>query len=379
MISQNIQDLIHKYLNGSATLQEKEILDAWYRAEQLNSQEWTADSSDEETIIKQEMFNSINAVISPVKVRRLNRRIYKYAAAASILLLTASASYFLYTSKTTEIKANIVTTDLPGGSNGAVLTLANGEKIALKSNALNKINPTKILGISSYNDSVLKYENLKNPADKEIAYNTLTTPYGQQFSLVLSDGTKVYMNAGSTLQYPVVFQGPERLVKLTGEAYFEVVHNNKMPFRIQTAGQLIEDIGTSFNVKAYEDENFSAVTLVEGSVKVQKKLNEVILNPGQQALVYKEKNEISVKVADFDSALAWKNGLFHFKDEKLDVVLKQLARWYNLKIEYQGGIVPSKTINGEIYRNMNGVEVLSILKTLGVNYKLEGNKLMVKN
>jgi transmembrane sensor len=377
MISQNIQDLIHKYLNGSATLQEKEMLDAWYKAEQINSQQWAADSADEEVIIKQEIFNSINAVISPVKVRSLNHRIYKYIAAASILLLTGSTAYFLYTSKTIVPKANIVTNDLPGGSNGAVLTLANGEKIALKSNALSTISPAKIAGISSYNDSVLKYEDLKHQGDREITYNTLTTPYGHQFSLVLSDGTKVFMNAGSTLQYPVVFKGSERLVKLTGEAYFEVVHNSKIPFRIKAGEQLIEDIGTSFNVNAYDDENFSAVTLVEGSVKVQKKLNGVIINPGQQAITYKERNEISVKAADFDSALAWKNGLFHFKDEKLDVVLKQIARWYDLKIEYQGAI-PPKTINGEIYRNMNGVEVLSILRSLGVNYKLEGNKLIVK-
>ncbi|OXG05083.1 FecR family protein [Flavobacterium araucananum] len=378
MSPENIEELIHKYLTGSATLQERELLNAWYQKQQTNSQEWIADSFDEEQIIKKEMFAEINAAIAPAKVRSI-RPVYKYIAAASVILLVGSVTFFLNTSKQTisNDAAAVAATSLPGGTNGAVLTLANGEKVQLSSTTLNKTSLGKAPGISSYNDSILRYKDLKNQASKEIAYNTLTTPYGRQFSLVLSDGTKVYMNAGSTLEYPVVFQGSERLVKLTGEAYFEVVHNSKVPFRVKVKDQIIEDIGTAFNVNAYNDERLASVTLVEGSVKVKKKQSEVIINPGQQAVTSESNNDIAVKEADFDSALAWKNGLFHFKDLQLDVVLKQIARWYNLEIEYQGGI-PSKTINGEIYRNMDGVQVLAVLKNLGVNYKLEGNKLIVK-
>ncbi|GAA6765753.1 DUF4974 domain-containing protein [Flavobacterium sp. CGRL1] len=376
MSPENIEDLIHKYLNGTATDQEKEILNSWYQKQQTNSLEWNAESFDEEEEVRQEMLAQINLAISPVKVRGI-RPVYKYAAAASVILLAGSIAFLTRTSHKSQTIPQAITSSLPGGTNGAVLTLANGEKVHLNSAALNKINLGKKSGISSYNDSILQYEDLQKQAGKEIAYNTLTTPYGREFSLVLSDGTKVYMNAGSTLEYPVAFQGSERLVKLTGEAYFEVVHNSRMPFRVKIKDQLVEDIGTAFNINAYEDEKFSSVTLVEGSVKVKKKQNEVIIIPGQQALTSAADNSISVKPADFDSALAWKNGLFHFKDEKLDVVLKQVARWYDLEVVYQGG-VPSKIINGEIYRNMDGIQVLAVLKSLGVNYKLEGNKLIIK-
>ncbi|UUF12445.1 MULTISPECIES: FecR family protein [Flavobacterium] len=376
MSPENIEDLIHKYLTGTANIKEQEELDSWYKNQQTKSQKWIADSLDEEALIKDEMLSKINAVILPAKTFKI-RPLYKYVAAASIILLAGSTAFFLHTLNTVEFNTSSASIELPAGTNGAVLTLANGDKVQLSSNSLKNINPNKISGINSYSDSILKYEDVKNQAYKEIAYNSLTTPNGRQFSLVLSDGTKVYMNAGSTLEYPVAFQGNERLVKLTGEAYFEVVHNSKIPFRIQAGEQLIEDIGTSFNVNAYNDEKFTTVTLVEGSVKVKKKEHEVILKPEQQSISFKGNDLISVRTADFDSALAWKNGLFHFKDQQLEVVLKQIARWYDLEIEYEGPI-PSKTINGEIYRNMDGVEVLSILKSLGVNYKLQGSRLIIK-
>jgi ferric-dicitrate binding protein FerR (iron transport regulator) len=376
MSPENKENLIHKYLTGTANAKEREELDLWYEEQQANSQEWIADSLDEETVIKQEMLSKINAAILPAKTVKI-RPLYKYAAAASIMLLVGSAVFFLSTSNTAEPNTPVAAVELPAGTNGAVLTLANGEKVQLGSYALQNISPAKISGISSYSDSILKYEDTKNQAAKETAYNSLTTPNGRQFSLVLSDGTRVYMNAGSTLEYPVAFQGKERLVKLTGEAYFEVVHDSKIPFRIQAGEQLIEDIGTAFNVNAYEDEKFATVTLVEGSVKVKKKQHEVVLKPEQQSVSSQGNDQILVGAADFDSALAWKNGLFHFKDQQLEIVLKQIARWYDLEIEYQGDI-PSKIINGEIYRNMDGAEVLAILKSLGVNYKLQGSKLIIK-
>ena len=371
-----IENLIQKYLKGTLTPEERKDLDFWYEQQQNIPQEWIADSHDEENIIKQEMLAKINAEVLPLKIRTI-RPFYKYAAAASILVLAGSAFFFLHTSKNILSGPEVVASSLPGATNGAVLTLANGEKVQLNSNALSTVNPNKISGISSYNDSILKYDNAETGSENQMAYNALTTPYGRQFSLVLSDGTKVYMNAGSTLEYPVAFSGNERLVKLSGEAYFEVAHNSKIPFRIKTADQLIEDIGTAFNVNAYKDEKLTTVTLVEGSVKVKKKELEVIIAPDQQAVTSVENDQITVGSADFDSALAWKNGLFHFKDQKLDVVLKQIARWYDLEIQYEGP-VPSKNINGEIYRNMDGKEVLAILKSLGVNYKLEGNKVIVK-
>jgi transmembrane sensor len=376
MYPEQIEDLIQKLIANTATQQEKELLDTWFQKEKKSQTVWEADSLDEENHIKNEMFSVIRNKIAPVPVRKIYPSVYKYVAAASILLFIISISFFVSKSKTNDdLNATVALRALPPGGNGAVLTLASGEKVQLGKNALINISKSKIIGILNYSDSLLEYQNAK--PSKELAYNILTTPYGRQFSLVLSDGTKVYMNAGSTLEYPVAFTGSERLVKLSGEAYFEVVHNSKSPFRIKVGNQIIEDIGTSFNVNAYKEENFTSVTLVEGSVKISKKENEVIIKPGQQALTYTYNNVISIKPADFDSALAWKNGLFHFDNSPLSIVLKQIARWYNLEIEYEGGM-PTKTIDGEIYRNMDGAQVLSILKNLGVNYKLDGNKLIVK-
>jgi transmembrane sensor len=374
MYPEQIEDLIKKLITNTATQQEKELLDTWFQKEKKSQTVWEADSLDEENHIKNEMFSVIRNKIASTQVRKIYPSVYKYVAAASILLFIISISFFVIKSKTNDdLNATAALRALPPGGNGAVLTLASGEKVQLGKNAL--VNTSKIIGILNYSDTLLEYQNTK--PSKELLYNILTTPYGRQFSLVLSDGTKVYMNAGSTLEYPVAFTGSERLVKLSGEAYFEVVHNSKSPFRIKVGNQIVEDIGTSFNVNAYKEENFTSVTLVEGSVKVSKKEKEVIIKPGQQALTYTYNNVISIKPADFDSALAWKNGLFHFDNAPLSIVLKQIARWYNLEIEYEGGM-PTKTIDGEIYRNMDGAQVLSILKNLGVNYKLEGNKLIVK-
>jgi transmembrane sensor len=380
MSPEKIENLVQKYLNGTATAKERELLDTWYHSQQLNTKVWKAESIDEEQLVKAEMFNVISKSISNNRFRRLTPNFYRYVATASIVIAILSTSLFLYKS------SRIISSDsmaiervvIAPGTNGAILTLADGKKIKFGNHASVGMNKGNLAAISNYSDGLLRYKNIHRPISDRFVYNTLTTPRGNKFALVLSDGTKVFMNAGSTLQYPEVFNGSERLVKLTGEAYFEVVHNSKSPFRVQVKNQTIEDIGTSFNVSAYNDEESATVTLVEGSVKVKNNENEVVLSPGQKALTSNDSRAIYVKPASFESELAWKSDLFHFEDVQLPVVLKQISRWYNLEIEYEGTI-PTKTINGEIYRNMNGSQILVILKNLGVNFKLDGNRLIIKN
>ncbi len=376
MFSKKIEELVKKYLDGSATPEERGQLDSWYRNRLLKTKEWEAVSLDEMQHIKQEMFGVISKRISGGRSKRLIPNLYKYVAAASLIFIILSVT-FIYNYKES---VNLVADNrevLSPGVTGAVLTLATGEKVVLGKNALSRMSQVSS-AIGHYGDSILEYKNANSSIAKKIAYNTLTTPNGHKFTLVLSDGTKVYMNAGSALQYPESFAGTERLVKLAGEAYFEVAHDSKSPFRVQVRNQIIEDIGTSFNVYAYADESFTSVTLVEGSVKVKTKVSEAIIKPGQNATTTDGSNHISVKPADFESELAWRSDLFHFEDVQLSAVLKQISRWYDLEIEYEGAI-PSKTINGEIYRNMNGKQILSILKNLGVNYTLEGRKLIIKS
>jgi len=380
MSPEKIEDLVQKYLNGTATPKERELLDSWYRRQQQNTQVWEAESVDEEQLVKEEMFNNIKKRIAPNRSRKFIPDFYRYVAAASIIVALVSTGFFFYKS------SRIISSDsmaieqvvIAPGTNGAILTLADGKKLKFGNHAFVPVNQGSLAAISNYSDGLLQYKNSHRQVGKRFVYNTLTTPHGNKFALVLSDGTKVFLNAGSTLQYPETFNGSERLVKLTGEAYFEVVHNTKSPFRVQVKDQIIEDIGTAFNVSAYNDEESATVTLVEGSVKLIKNENEVILKPGQKALTSDGSRAISVKPANFESELAWRSDLFHFEDVQLPVVLKQIARWYDLEIAYEGSI-PSKTINGEIYRNMNGAQVLTILKNLGVNFKLDGKKLIIVN
>ncbi len=380
MSPEKIEDLVQKYLNGTSTAEERESLDSWYRSQLANSNEWEAELPDEIQLVKEKMFNVIKEHIVPNHSHKFIPHFYRYVAAASVIMVIAASTFFFY--KSTQIissdSAAIERVVIAPGKNGAILTLGDGMKIILDNHALTLMDKANMNGIYKYSDSLLEYKNLFHKAPKSIVTNTLTTPHGNKFTLVLSDGTRVFMNAGSTLQYPEVFNGSERIVKLTGEAYFEVAHNKKSPFKVQVRDQIIEDIGTSFNVSAYEDESFISVTLVEGSVKIEKDKNQVVIRPGQNVLTSESNSAISVKPANLESDLAWRSDLFHFENVQLPEVLKQIARWYNLEIEYEGSI-PTKTINGEIYRNINGAQILTILKNLGVNFKLDGNKLIIEN
>jgi|WetSurMetagenome_2_1015567.scaffolds.fasta_scaffold42798_3 transmembrane sensor len=379
MSPKKIEDLVQKYLNGTSTVEERELLDSWYRSQLEDTHEWEADSLDELQLVKEKMFNVIKERITPNLSRKFIPNFYRYVAAAVIVVIATSTFFFykssqIISSDSTAIERVVISP----GRNGAILTLGDGEKIILDNHALTLMDKAKMTGVYKYSDSLLEYKDLFHKDKKGVVSNTLTTPRGNKFMLVLSDGTRVFMNAGSTLQYPEIFNGPERIVKLTGEAYFEVAHNKKSPFKVQVGDQIVEDIGTSFNISAYEDESFISVTLVEGSVKIEKNKNQVVISPGQNALTSESNNAISVKSADLESDLAWRSDLFHFENVQLSEVLKQIARWYNLEIEYKGSI-PTKTINGEIYRNVNGAQILTILKNLGVNFKLDGNKLIIEN
>ncbi|MBP1615399.1 MAG: FecR family protein [Bacteroidetes bacterium] len=388
MEKKKLSHLLHLYVTGKCTLEEekelarivnqqddKSLKDELNRIWDDNASPHSLSDDKSNQILSHVLESKLNAM--PNEPWKNKKRLYLRIAsvAASILIILGGFSFYLFQKSAS---FNIEQVVIAPGTNGAILTLADGKKIEFGNHVLTNMDEDSLAQISYYSDGLLQYKNIRHHVDQRVAYNTLTIPNGNKFALVLSDGTKVFLNAGSTLQYPEAFGGSERLVKLTGEAYFEVVHNSQSPFRVQVKNQIIEDIGTSFNVNAYTDEVFTTVTLVEGSVKVRNNESEVIITPGQKALTYDGNNSIAVQSANFESELAWRSDLFHFEDVQLSVVLKQIARWYDLEIEYEGTI-PSKTINGEIYRNMNGAQILIILKRLGVDFELEGNKLTIKS
>jgi len=209
-----------------------------------------------------------------------------------------------------------------------------------------------------------------------LVYNRIQVPYGGQYQLELPDGTKVWLNAGSSLRYPVSFTGHERKVELTGEGYFEVAKNKTMPFRVQTSKQVVEVLGTHFNINAYNDDPSVKTTLLEGSVKVTQNTMGTfkMLKPGQQSVL--KNNELQVKEADTEEAVAWKNGLFLFNDQSLDEIMHQVSRWYDLQIVFDDVSLKTQRFGGSISRFKNVSQLLQVLESTGsVHFKIEGRRL----
>ena len=298
-----------------------------------------------------------------------------WAAASVTLLLLAGGLYVGSRKQAAPVpppvvkKEGAVKRDVLPGSDKAVLTLADGSTVTLDS-AGNQVLRQGNTAIRQLNGQ-LQYES--SDAGKEISYNTLTTPRGGQYQLLLPDGTGVWLNAGSSLRYPVAFRGKERKVILTGEAYFEVAHNDQQPFRIQVGDQLVEDLGTHFNINAYADEPEMKTTLLEGSVKV----GNVVLKPGEQALVNKQ-GDISVKKGiNTADAIAWKSGFFVFKDANLKTVMREIARWYDVTVIYQPDVNNSQQFSGRIDRSLTLSQVLNGLALTKARFSMEKNRTVV--
>ncbi|SHN15704.1 FecR family protein [Chitinophaga sp. CF418] len=297
---------------------------------------------------------------------------YWWAAAAMLLLLVSGTWFFMSRLQRRETVIATVYDKAPG-TDKALLTLSDGHVVALDSTGKGQV----VQGNTAIQQQggLLKYSAGAHAA----GFNTLSTPRGGQFRLVLPDGTAVWLNAATSLRYPTAFDGNERVVMLRGEAYFEVAKNAK-PFRVQIDEHTaVEVLGTHFNIHAYSDESQISTTLLEGKVVMTKSdalLRRVVLNPGQQAVADKEQLLLSKQV-NMDQVMAWKNGMFNFEDMDLPAVLRQLARWYDVEIIYEGKI-PARKFGGEMQRDLSLQQVLRILERMDVKCRIEnGNRLIV--
>jgi ferric-dicitrate binding protein FerR (iron transport regulator) len=263
---------------------------------------------------------------------------------------------------------------LPGG-NRALLTLANGSSIVLDSAADGILAQQGNTRIKKLNGGQIVYS-VPGMKPEAVFYNVLTTPRGGQYRLALPDGSQVWLNAASSIRYPTAFTGRERRVEITGEAYFEIAKNPQMPFYVKVNDMQVEVLGTHFNVMAYANEDAVRTTLLEGSVKVNRGSSTVFLKPGQQSALG-EKGAVSViDGADTEEAVAWKNGLFEFDNVSIETVLRQISRWYDVDVQYEGNTMPSH-FGGQISRYSNLSQVLKILELSGIHFRIEGKRLIV--
>lgn len=320
-------------------------------------EKWTAE-------IEQEIWTGVYAKIEK-NSKRSGYRSWLAVAAVLLVMLTAGLIFFNSGHLPNSVKTNTANhkPDILPGGNKAILTLPNGKQIVLK--AAN--------GILLYKTSSLA----GNFNTGEELFNTISTPRGGQYQVVLPDGTHVWLNAASSLKFPASFKGKKRLVTLSGEAYFEVAKNKKMPFVVHAENQEVEVLGTHFNINSYTDELATKTTLLEGSVKVIAQGNQKVLTPGEQAQINRNTKAIKVMQVSIEDAIAWKNGYFVFNDEKLESIMHRVSRWYDIDYEFKGQ-QGDLSFLGIVERSKNISSLLKVLESTGnVHFKIEGRKIIV--
>ncbi len=310
------------------------------------------------------------------------RTIYRYLTAAAMVAILVGCLVYFFTVKNKPVTTlgEVTTHDVPPGVNKAVLTLANGRQIVFDSNANGVLAQQGNMQVINLSTGQLVYKSVKGNAgtDEEVQYNILTTPKGGQYKVTLPDGSKVWLNAASSLEYPTAFTGKERSVALTGEAFFEVAQKPDAPFMVDINGTSVTVLGTSFNVQAYTDEPGTRTTLVSGAVSITSGDNKKILKPGEMATV--SEGKISIRQVDTANIIAWKNDLFCFRETTIPELMRQLARWYDIEVIYSDNYQMQAHFTGEISRNVPISKVIEMIEKTGVaNFKIEGRTIEVSS
>lgn len=374
------RQLIKRCLEGTATAEERQLVDAYYNRLEEETIARLAPAEEEE--LRKRMLHKINRAGQdeeqeiPVLVTR-SRPWWKYAAAAAVLgiLVAGGGYYFIQQSAIRKATFSNVKQDearIPG-YNKATLTLANGVVVPLDSTGQQVI---KQGNVTVYQQKgLLEYKEMGR--GDATAFNKLITPKGAQYRVTLPDGTGVWLNAASELKYPTSFQGKERRVFLSGEGYFEIAANARQPFVVTANGVDVNVLGTQFNIMAYTDEAFVKTTLLQGAVRVSKEQETVILQPGQAAILNHGRKDIQVLQTNIAEDVAWKNGYFVFNNENLESIMKKIVRYYDVEVEYRTDI-SNKNFGGSVARFSSLAELLSTLELTGiVHFKMDGNKVIV--
>lgn len=407
-----LRQLFERYARGTST--QEELREMWSLMKDYGEKDmleadmknwWKSEMKGNDPTLHADATKIFEAVIE--KEKRLRQGLdqwdnrprktrWKWVAAAAFIIICVSSYYFLQriNQRQSSPSATITAPDIQAPQiNRAVIKLANGQLVYLDSSKAGMLAVQGGIKINKVKDGEINYSNLDSKSLSESAeteYNTLSNPRGSKvLAITLADGSRVWLNAGSSLTFPVAFNGNERKVTMSGEAYFEVEHDNKRPFRVKVGGELIEDLGTRFNVSAYTDEPALRTTLLEGAVKLSlinknstslDNRTSVLLQPGEQAMLDNSSSQqptIKVKhLDDVEEVIAWKSGRFRFNSVDIASVMRQAARWYDIDVIYKGYV--KGTISGGVARTKNISELLKILELTGkVHFTLEGRKVTV--
>ena len=402
--SKNIEGLFKRYFDNQCSPDEIRLLLQHFNAgenedllrslirEQSNLIQDAPFISDESSKpLLDTVFRKIqNAIAVDNKIRQItvlpfyrNSWFRACAAATIILIISTTTYYFLHKSNETvfALKQTPIhqAKDIPPGTNNAVLTLGNGTTIMLDSAANGTLAQQGNTDVQKTNGQIA-YRKTDMEMNTKPVYNTITTANGNQYQLILSDGSKVWLNAASSIRFPASFTGMERKVEITGEAYFEVAHNASKPFRVDFNDKAggkgeVEVLGTHFDVNTYDDESASKTTLLEGSVKIKTANQVQMLKPGQQAAI--TSNTITLKKdVDVSQVVAWKDGFFVFNNTDIQTMMRQVARWYDIDVIFEGKI-PSDGFTGKISRNVPLSDFLKVLQLNNVHVKTEGRRVTI--
>lgn len=364
-----LRDVLKRYNEGKSSDEEKLLIENWYA--QLN-----LDVPD----LSLQQLSELHNLQVPLHKAKTPIRLKTWVIVAATLLLIGTAVLTYWQIQMHKVPtANITQNDVLPGGNKAILKLADGTAVNLSDVELGALATQEGMLIRKDQNGTISYKNMHS--DKEInrhAKNSISTPKGGNYHLVLPDGTNVWLNASSSITYPVHFANDQRVVEITGEVYFEVTANKRIPFSVKSQQQVIQVLGTQFNVNAYSDNPTIRTTLVEGAVKVQFGQVNQILKPGQQAIA--NQKGIRIKEVDLYAETAWKNGDFVFKNLSIRDLMKQLSRWYAIELDYTNYNEKSETFSGEIARSRNLSAVLRMLeKTNAIRFQIEGNKVHIIN
>jgi transmembrane sensor len=390
-------ELAERFLLGTATEKEIALLHEWYDTADKEEIEliFTPEPETTETVGKR-LFGGLQLVIQEEQQETRHRRrvlARRWIAAASVIIVVFFAGkYFWDAHRSTKPERSVARiikpgNDLPPGSNkarlllgdGSVIDLADAKNGTIRQEAGAKIDKKdgQLIYDASKGEEASKKTSNSNE-DEAPEMNTIQTPRGGQYEVILADGTKVWLNSASSLSYPTTFTGKNRQVVLKGEAYFEVAEDKNKPFNVSAGDVQVEVLGTHFDVMAYEDENAINTTLLVGAVRVTSKGSASrVLAANQQASMDRSSGSLSVNEVDAEEAVAWKDGFFEFEGASIETVMRQLARWYDVDVEYQGKT--DHHFRGMISRSSNVSEVFRKLELTGeVHFSMEGKKIIVK-